>query len=363
MLPAEPDGAEPRGSLAAALAVMGLPGVEQAIAMKRGVLGALDVDDAGLTGVQQAIVDALSARFVVGDVPPVADLEPAGPGEVAELVTRAAGRRLLAHVCVLLELCDHPVRPEVERSVESYVSELGVRLPELTIARDTARNHLVRLHADLLRNSWYTEQTVVGAATGRLWEYARSKVAYYGVVGDGAVARRWHSLRDHEPGTWGRTVADFYAAHGFPFPGERHGIYEVGALHDWVHVLADYSTDPEGEIDVFAFIAATMDDPKGFVQFVFTLALFQNASIDEVGGLKVAIARGDTLSDDGATDRLADALWRASRCTADPMGGVDHFALAGESLVGLRERWSVIGKGVPSPGALEVHAPAEGSGA
>ena len=45
---------------------------------------------------------------------------------------------------------------------------------------------------------------------------------------------------------------------GFPFPGEPGGIYEVGALHDWVHVLTDYNTSPEGEIDVFAFIAATM---------------------------------------------------------------------------------------------------------
>ena len=73
------------------------------------------------------------------------------------------------------------------------------------------------------------------------------------------------------------------------------GIYEVGALHDWVHVLADYGTDPEGEIDVFAFIAATMTDQRGFLQFVFTLALFQNGSVDTVGGKKVALLPNATL--------------------------------------------------------------------
>ncbi|MGI9577181.1 MAG: hypothetical protein ACR2OH_03170, partial [Microthrixaceae bacterium] len=210
---------------------------------------------------------------------------------------------------------------------------------------------------DLIRNSWYTEQTILGAATGKLWEYARSKLAYYGVVGDKDVARRWEALADCEPGTWGRTVADFYEVHGFPFPGEHHGIYEIGALHDWVHVLADYSTDPDGEINVFAFIAGTMSDPRGFVQFIFTLALFQNTSVGTVGGLPVQIARGDTLSDEGAADRLADAFWRASQCTADPMGGVDQFSLANESLDGIRQKWSVPPKKVDSPGALEVVAP------
>ena len=50
-------------------------------------------------------------------------------------------------------------------------------------------------------------------------------------------------------------------ATGFPFPGERFGIYELGARHDWVHVLAA-TRPPEGELDVFAFIAASMTDER-----------------------------------------------------------------------------------------------------
>lgn len=338
-------------------AVRNPPTPEEAVTILGGLRGALDAAGVGPSPVQVAVVDALAARFAGDGLPSLADVDPVAPATLLQALPRASGRSLMAHTCVLLELLDHPVRPEVEKHVEQYLGAMGVPVPEVEIARDTAKEQLVRLHADLIRNSWYTEQTVLGVATGKLWEYARSKLAYYGVVGDEEVARRWESLRDCEPGTWGRSVAEFYEAHGFPFPGEHHGIYEIGALHDWVHVLADYSTDPDGEINVFAFIASTMSDPRGFVQFIFTLALFQNASVATVGGLPVQIARADTLSDDGAADRLADAFWRASRCTADPMGGVDQFSLANEPLEGLRQRWSVVPKSVPSPGAHEVVAP------
>ncbi len=345
------------GGLHDAFAVRNPPTPEEATTILGGLRAALDAAGAGPSAVQVAVVDALAARFAGDGLPSLADVAPVAPAILLEALPGASGRSLVAHTCVLLELLDHPVRPEVERHVEQYLDALGVPVPEVEIARDTAREQLVRLHADLIRNSWYTEQTILGVATGKLWEYARSKLAYYGVVGDEEVARRWESLRDCEAGTWGRSVADFYEAHGFPFPGERHGIYEIGALHDWVHVLTDYSTDPDGEINVFAFIAATMSDPRGFVQFIFTLALFQNASVATVGGLPVRIARADTLSDEGAADRLADAFWRASQCTADPMGGVDHFSLADEPLEGLRRKWSVVPKSVASPGAHDVVAP------
>jgi hypothetical protein len=97
-----------------------------------------------------------------------------------------------------------------------------------------------------------------------------------------------------------------------------------------------------------------MSDQRGFIQFVFTLALFQNASVDTVGGKHIPIARADTLADPGALDRLADSFWRASQCTADVMGGVDHFSLAGVPLDELRQRWNVVPKGVAGPGAFAV---------
>ena len=146
----------------------------------------------------------------------------------------------------------------------------------------------------------------------------------------------------------GRGVADFYARHGFPFPGERHGIYEVGARHDFVHVLAEYEATPEGELDVFAFIAACMPDEKGLVLLAVTIGLFQDGAIHHVAGKAVKIARTDTLGDPGAAARWAEALDRGRRCPVDVMGGIDHFALAPMPLDEARVRLGVVPKVLPA---------------
>ncbi len=338
-----------------------------------GVLGAVTLPGATPAPVQLAVLQAVVTRFARHDPPP--SVERIGRWDAAAVrlvLTDPADRATLAHAAVALELLVHPLPDELEAHVEHYLRSVGVEAPYVAITRDTAREHLGRLHADLIRNSWYTHRTIEEIFHGHLRELARSKLSYYAIGDDQEIARRWRSLEECPEGSWGAAVADFYHLHRFPYPGEPHGIYEVGALHDWVHVLADYATDAEGEIDVFAFIAGTMADGRGFVQFIFTLALFQNASVDTVGGIHIPIARADTLSDPGAADRLADALWRAAQCTADPMAGVDHFALADTSLDELRERWNLPPRTTPGPGALtpgsardvridlSAHPPADG---
>ena len=108
-----------------------------------------------------------------------------------------------------------------------------------------------------------------------------------------------------------------------------------------MHVLADYEATPEGELDVFAFIAACMPDEKGLVLLAVTIGLFQDGAIHHVAGKAVKIARTDTLGDPGAAERWAEALDRGRRCPVDVMGGIDHFALAPMPLDEARARLGV----------------------
>jgi hypothetical protein len=198
------------------------------------------------------------------------------------------------------------------------------------------------MYLDLQRHSWYEEETIKESVRGRWEELIRSKLAYTGVVADKVISEKWSALRDCPAGSWGKAVADFYDRHGFPFPGERYGIYELGARHDWVHVLAGYETTPEGELDVFALIAASMKDERGLVLLAITLGLFQNGSIHHVAGKRIKIARADTLTDDGAAARWIEAFRRGSVATADVMGTVRLFEHKDDPLDDARERFGVV---------------------
>ncbi len=327
------------------------------------VLGALTWPGGGPTELQLDLLQSTLDAFTPGTALAVREFSPSSVEKAAAELQDSHLLKQCANFVTVLELTMNPLPAGLEKHAAQYLLAIGSEAKYATILRDTAEEHTLRLHADLMRNSWYTEQTVKGVFTGRGGELLRSKLAYYSLGSDDKLAAKWRGLRNCPEGSWGHGVARFYNVHGFSFPGEPNGIYEIGALHDWVHVLTDYGPSPEGEIDVFAFIAATMEDGRGLIQFILTLALFQNGTITTVGGKPVTIARADTLSDKGAVDHLVDAFRRARQCTADVMGGVDHFALADTPLEELRQRWGIPQKAFESPGAYEVFAPASPAGA
>ena len=237
-------------------------------------------------------------------------------------------RERAMRLCVVLEMMEHPLDPEVAVSVQEFFAGLGIEDRLLEDARFLADRHFETLAADLDRHGWYREQTIEGRHHGKLIELLRSRLAERGVVADPALARRWRALGECPDGSWGRGVYDFYLQHGFPFPGERHGIYELGARHDWVHVLTDYGTDGEGELDVFAFIAATMPGEAGLSLLAVTLGIFQNDALKKVRGKVIRNAKADTIDSDAAVDRWAVAFWRGRQCNTDIMADVDLFAMA-----------------------------------
>jgi hypothetical protein len=315
---------------------------EQVHAAVGGIVGALSTGSEELDDLQWQMLDAIARSVLVSDVEPRA-VPPVGPAALAASIVDPSQRLLTVHLMITLAFVRHPESPLVGDAIAAYASALDVDEPMVHAAREFTEHHAALLYFDIERNCEFTEETKRRALHGHLWRVLRNKLAYSGIAPDHEIAQRWEALDDCAEGTWGHELARFYHEHEFPFPGERHGISEVGARHDWIHVLADYDATAEGEIDVFAFIAASMPDPRGFAQFVMTLGLFQNDSIHHVAGKRVAMARTDTLADPGAVSRWADAMHRGALCTADVMH-LDHFAFRDEQLDGLRERFGLIPK-------------------
>ncbi len=317
------------------------------------VLGAFE--HCGLDPLQQSMLVAIAHGLYGIDVDPgvpeasTPSIVPAPAARFAEYADPSL-RKQAVSIMAVLEMAAHPLPRPMAAAVARYAHELGVSLGTLAADRARARHHGAIMYADFQRSSWYTKQTVHGSLHGHFLELAASKLSYAGVRNAPRVAEKWLALRDLPDGSWGRSVADFYEANNFPFPGTPHGIYEIGAKHDFVHVLTDYGPTPEGELDVFGFIATSMPPGDGIVLLAVAMALFQNGAIRHVAGKRVKIARSDTLTDPGAVDRFADAMRRGAATTVDVMGGIDHFTLAPLPLDEVREQCGVLPPHEPSAG-------------
>ena len=310
---------------------------EEGLNAVRAVLGGLQ-SDGYPTPIQRDVIHQVALHMFAVDID-ADDIAPMDAAEVAAVVVDPVLRRRLVQAIVAVEMLDEP-STALALHVRNFARQLGVDEPMVNAARRAADGQRALMYADIQRSSYYTEEAAREILRGHVWRLVRSKLAYSNVVPSRAIERKWASLADMPAGSLGRTTADFYRIHHFPLPGARRGIGEVGAHHDFVHVLADYPPTPEGEIDVFAFIAMCMEDPRGFVQLVMTLGLFQNATITHVAGKRVAIARSGTLDEAGAPGRFGVALHRGAVCRVDALC-MDHFAIAPEPLDVLRDRFAI----------------------
>lgn len=169
------------------------------------------------------------------------------------------------------------------------------------------------------------------------------------VLYDPELESEWKALESCPPGSLGRMIWEFYASRGFVFPGAAGSVSPTLAQHDWVHVLADYGTVIESELEVFAFIAAAIPDPKGFSFLAAIIGVFETGRIRSAAG-GVLQADPGHLELPGMPERLADALRRGRLCNRDVMYGVDYFDYVGLPLQEARRLLGIVDK---APEAIE----------
>jgi hypothetical protein len=211
-----------------------------------------------------------------------------------------------------------PLPEEVARRIDGYATELGVSNDMLRVAHRYSEGSLGLALIDFER-SGYMESWDPSHASA-LHTSRPLDEAWQQCVLDDALAGQWQALRDLDHGTLGREVVKFYDARGFTFPGTPNSAPPLLAQHDWVHVLADYGSTVECELEVFTFISRANDDPRAFSLLAMVVSLFETGYLASGAGL-FEYDRGH-LSHAGAAVRMADALRRGALCAAHA-GGPD----------------------------------------
>jgi hypothetical protein len=289
---------------------------EQAQLVARGVATAV-AGRGGLTAVQTSLLGAVHHALTNADTD-FSTLEPLAADVLAEaLASRSSTfRNRVVHLMVLGELILRPIPPEVARKVEAFATALGVDDRFVRVARRYSQGAFglawLDLHHSGFADHWER------ARTDQLKTEVKLEDQLAAGVEDVALAERWLAFAGLAPGTLGRAVWDMYRSRGFGLPGSIGGASAYLAQHDFVHVLADYGTNLDGELEVFAMIGRADPDPKGFAWLATLIGLFETGYVADAGFFTGDLTE-PRLDRTDTHVRLADAL-RRGRDLCDRLG-------------------------------------------
>lgn len=320
------------------------PDAAEARLIAGGVAAAVE-PPGGLTGLQRMLIESVTDSMTGFVVPATSVPRIDAPAFARAMADRDLPfRQRMVHFILLCALVLNPLPEDVADRAEDFARELCVDEGMLRVARDYARGSLGLALVDFQR-SGYMESWDPAHADALHTSHALSD-AWEACVLDPDLALRWEHLRELPPNTLGRRVVDFYDARGFVFPCRVGSAPPLLAQHDWVHVLGDYGSTVEAELEVFAFISRANDDPHGFSLLAMVISLFETGYMASGAGL-FEYDRGH-LSHEGMAVRLADALRRGALCAAHAGGpdllGIDWFAHAERTVDEMRDELGVVPK-------------------
>ena len=295
---------------------------------------------------QRVLLEALFPAMTTHSVD-LGSFEPLTAAELGRVLARRneAFRTRGIQVMLLAALVLRPLPGDVIARVEEAARELGVDDGMVAVARRFSEGSLGLAAADFERNGytagWNHEQQQalhVNTELAQPWDVS---------VHDPQLAERWAALGDLPEDTLGRSVFELYRARGFSFPGMPGSAPPLLAQHDWVHVLADFGTTVESELEVFAFIARANDDMRAFSLLAMVVSLFETGYLSTGAGLFEADP-GHLSVGEGMAIRIADAMRRGALCHDTGTGRdsidflrIDWFAIADLDLEAARARFSV----------------------
>jgi hypothetical protein len=325
----------------------GPPDAAEAQAVAQGIAALVAPPD-GLTHLQHVLLEALF-KEMTGQAVTVDAFEPITPTAFAQLLARRTlfARERIVQVALLCALVLRPLPPEVVQRLDAVAEELGVDDGMTKVAEDFAHDAFALAATDFDRNgyvaSWHPDDVA------QLHTRVSLSSAWAPDTDDPELAARWNALADLHRGTLGRGVWEMYQARGFVVPGLPGSAPPLLAQHDWVHVLADYGTTVESELEVFGLIARANDDMHAFSLLARVVSLFETGSLQRGAGLFEASP--GHLAHEGVAVRLADAMRRGALCIdrSDASTSVDFlrtdwFEVAHLTLDEARAKFGIVAK-------------------
>jgi hypothetical protein len=263
------------------------------------------------------------------------------PAELATGFPTPELRQQFVHGMIVVSLADGVPARESVAKVAAFAEALGVKATELTDLRRLAEQHMLVFKLDFLRRSQIADIFKNQLEQHGPLGLVKSVLTLQGVMEDPALAARYRAWEKLPQDTLGHSLIAFYDKNGFSLPGERKGFPEAGLWHDLCHVLGDYSTEPEGEVQVASF-SAGFKRHRPFYLIMFSLLIF-GAGVNVRPSSEDYVSVG-VLGKPGVAEKMFAAIERGTHVNQDLSDKWDYWAYAELPIDEVRRRLNILPK-------------------
>ena len=260
-------------------------------------------------------------------------------------------RHRLLQLFTLTEIILEPLPKQATETLKQVAKALSVNDTFVDISREYSQGAYGIAASDLARKGYLGNPDLVRQG-GKLMHVHKVLTDPFELdEDDPELLEQWLSLEYCPQGSLGRNIWEYYQGRGFIFTGQKGSVNPSIAQHDWIHLLCDYNTTIEGELEVFSFIGSAIPDVKGFSFLIAIVSLFETGRLESWGGGVLNADKGH-LDLPGMPERVADAIRRGRTCNQDVMYGIDYFQYSNYPINEVRRLLNIIPKDpeIESPG-------------
>ena len=233
-------------------------------------------------------------------------------------------RQRLFQLFMLAELVLDPLPRGATSTLIKIAKSLDIDDEFIDIAREYSVGAYGIAAVDLHRKGYMGDPLVIRKGGEMMRVHKSLTDPFENDEEDPELLQQWLQLEYCAEGTLGKNIWEYYRGRGFVFTGQKGSVNPSIAQHDWIHLLADYGTTIENELEVFSFIGSAIPDIKGFSFLIAIVSLFETGRLESWGGGVLNADKGH-LELPGMPERLADAIRRGRICNRDVMYGIDYF--------------------------------------
>ena len=263
-------------------------------------------------------------------------------------------RHRLFQLFTFAELVLDPLPQEATDTLRQAAKALDVEDDFIEIAREYSQGAYGIAAADLARKGYMGNPDLVKQGGQRMHVHKTLTDPFETDEDDPELLNQWLELENCAKDSLGRNIWEYYQGRGFIFTGQKGSVNPSIAQHDWIHLLCDYNTTIEGELEVFSFIGSAIPDVKGFAFLVAIVGLFETGRLESWGGGVLNADKGH-LDLPGMPERVADAIRRGRICNRDVMYGIDYFKYKDWKIEDVRLEIGIVAKDpdIDSPGVWD----------